>query len=510
MRTPILATGLALALAATTLTGCSESAPVATEAQAAEIAWRHGDVEDALAEAKETGKPVLLYWGAEWCPPCAEMKAGLFKDPNFIAKTQDFIPVYLDGDTAGAQKWGDRFGTSGYPTVIALAPDGSEITRISSATMASELPALLTLAAGRTRSIDAVLADAKADPATLSAEDWKILAGFDWGNDPKRFEEGKAEGEMLDTLARNAPDPAMRSRFALLSLARLAARDGDGKVTLTDAQAETVEGVLPGILGAPQQVMANRDVLSYYAPGMVLALPGGEAKEDLTALLDKALEGLVADTNLSLAERTFALSARVDLTDEAPGEPLKAEVRKWAAIVDKQASDALVRKSVISYAAELLDQIGDRKAAKDMLLAEIDRSETPYYYMLGLAAMAEDEGDKAAAIDWARKAYEASEGPATRVQWAAGYALRVMRLTPEDRDAVKASSEAVLAELAKSPDNYYQRTQSVADRWGTALVAWAKEHDGAAVLDSLGTRMADVCAKQTEKTDTCGSWFKAA
>ena len=64
------------------------------------------------------------------------MKSTLFKDPAFIAETQDFVPVYLNGDTQGAQRWAERFGTSGYPTVVVLRPDGTEITRISNTTMA--------------------------------------------------------------------------------------------------------------------------------------------------------------------------------------------------------------------------------------------------------------------------------------------------------------------------------------------------------------------------------------
>src|SRR5690606_1842044 len=91
MKITTLAAALTLALA----TGACQNAGESTEiAAASEIAWRDGDVDDALAEAKEAGKPVILYWGAVWCPPCNQMKAGLFKDPAFIAETENFIPVY--------------------------------------------------------------------------------------------------------------------------------------------------------------------------------------------------------------------------------------------------------------------------------------------------------------------------------------------------------------------------------------------------------------------------------
>jgi protein disulfide-isomerase len=33
------------------------------------IAWFNGNVESAFASAKASNKPVLLYWGAQWCPP---------------------------------------------------------------------------------------------------------------------------------------------------------------------------------------------------------------------------------------------------------------------------------------------------------------------------------------------------------------------------------------------------------------------------------------------------------
>ena len=138
------------------LPGLQQSRTLPPAGQSHEIAWRQGDVADAFAEAKERGKPVLLYWGASWCPPCAQMKASVFKDPRFIAETEKFAPVYLDGDTEGAQRWAERFATAGYPTLIVLRPDGTEVTRINGASTAAELLALMRTAADRTSSIESL------------------------------------------------------------------------------------------------------------------------------------------------------------------------------------------------------------------------------------------------------------------------------------------------------------------------------------------------------------------
>ena len=41
--------------------------------------------------------------------------------------------------------------------------------------------------------------------------------------------------------------------------------------------------------------------------------------------------------------------------------------------------------------------------------------------MHSLADNAKKRGDNAAALDWYRQAYDASKGPATRLQWGANY-----------------------------------------------------------------------------------------
>ncbi len=111
----------------------------------------------------------------------------------------------------------------------------------------------------------------------------------------------------------------------------------------------------------------------------------------------------------------------------------------------------MTRQAVISDAANLLADAGDVPAAMKLLEAELKTSESPYYYMLDLAGIAEDAGDSKAAIDWARKAYETAHGAATRVQWAIAYSNTVLRLAPGDKAAVEASAAAVIDELGRIP-----------------------------------------------------------
>ncbi|NRA45174.1 MAG: thioredoxin family protein [Oligoflexales bacterium] len=61
-----------------------------------ESLWFDGSIEDAFAQSQKSKKPVFLYWGAVWCPPCNELKSQVFMKPKFRNLISSVIPVYLD------------------------------------------------------------------------------------------------------------------------------------------------------------------------------------------------------------------------------------------------------------------------------------------------------------------------------------------------------------------------------------------------------------------------------
>src|SRR5688572_6995933 len=164
------------------------------------IAWYPGDVEAAFAAARAANKPVLLYWGAQWCPPCKQLKSAVFSRPDFIEKSRLFVPVYLDGDLPDAQKWGDVFRVSGYPTVVVLKPDQTEITRIAGNMDLSLYAGVLDDALGDVHPVKDVLALAAKGDAPLTAGDCRRLAYHAFDLD----DEGVFDGAHLQAAFENA------------------------------------------------------------------------------------------------------------------------------------------------------------------------------------------------------------------------------------------------------------------------------------------------------------------
>jgi thiol:disulfide interchange protein DsbD len=84
----------------------------------------------ALEQAKAEGRPVLLYFGADWCFPCKVWHYGIFRDPGVVRSSEGFrrIRVDLTRLEEGPMKdFARRFNSVNPPGVFILGRDGRTI-----------------------------------------------------------------------------------------------------------------------------------------------------------------------------------------------------------------------------------------------------------------------------------------------------------------------------------------------------------------------------------------------
>ena len=464
------------------------------------IGWYKGDVDAAFAVAKKQDKPVFLYWGAVWCPPCNQVKATIFNRQDFIERSSFFVPVYIDGDSPSAQRLGDRFKVSGYPTMILLKADGNEITRLPGEVDADQYMRVLTLGMNGARPVRETLSAAFShNGAKLTPEDWRMLSYYSWETDEQRLLPKEKRATTLQRLSLacpvNQPGTAVRLKLQAMVAAATAkdAKPHNDKASSTQ---------LTAILADPKLARENFDLLVYYPSEVtnLVTLPKSPERARVVAAWNGALQRLVVDASLSTADRLAAVDAqvalaRVDAPKGALSDALLKTVREQAARADRETSDPYARQSVISGAADILEDAGLGDESDALLKRELTRTHYPYYFMLGLAANAKKRGENSVALDWREKAYASAEGSATRLQWGAGYVNAMIELAPKDAGRIEKAALSVIGELDPVPDTFYERNRRSLERMGEKLADWNKDRRHDESLKRIRAAMAGVCTK---------------
>ena len=178
---------------------------------------------------------------------------------------------------------------------------------------------------------------------------------------------------------------------------------------------------------------------------------------------------------------------------------LVALARDVAARADKTISDKYERQSVMPNAAHLLSDVGLLDESDAMLKAELPKAVSPYYHMLVLASNAKKRGDTTAALDWTEKAYAASMGPATRMQWGSGYVAKLVEMSPKDSARIEKAASQIIGELDVAPETFYERNRRSLEKMGLQLTTWSQKNQQAPMLKKLSAQMDAVCAKLPEK-----------
>ena len=488
-------------LLAAALAGSAAAAPGVPSTN---VAWQpaavDADIDRAFAQARAQRKPVLLYWGATWCPPCNQLKATFFNRQDFAAVARNVVAVHVDGDRPGAQKLGARFKVRGYPTVILMSPDAAEITRLPGEADAAQIMAALQAGLSGGRPVKAVLADARAG-RTLSANEWRMLAFYSWETDEAQLVKADERPALLAELAGRSPAGDGETTMRLW-LKALAASD-DGKGLKPDA---ALRARVQRVLADPALARTHMDVLAGGADDMVKVLTDEDSPERtaLSAHFDAVLARLQADATLSRGDRLGALIGRVRLarigvprSETAPKlpEPLVRDVREMAARMDREITDGYERQAVITAAAWVLGEAGQWADSEALLKANLAKSHSPYYLMSQLGGNARKLGRKDEALRWYEQAFETSVGPATRLQWGAGYFGALVELAPADAARIEKVASRLFTEAAADKGAFYERSARSLQRVGTQLQKWNGDGRQAAVIQRLQRQLDGLCPK---------------
>lgn len=454
--------------------------------QDASISWYDGTIESAFSTAKADSKPIFLYWGAVWCPPCMEIKSTVFKSQEFINLTRLFVPVYLDGDTERAQSWGEKFGVKGYPTMIVFNPDGEELTRLPGNIDIARYNTVLELSLNQMTPMSDIVQRALTDAAELSEAEYRQLAYYSWFQDVSALPEGAEKQVLFSSLAEHSPQGELSTRFFMLYLI---SRVDEG-LSIDSVDSER----LRLILSSDELTLAAWDTLAYYSPE-ILAMVSDSERESLGELWWRQTFELRFAESLSRKEKLAGWFPRLNLLrkdDLAVPDEVAEEIRRELAEVDRSTRDRFERQSVVNQMGHVFRRAGLLEDAKTLLRAELEKSDSPYYFMSTLGYIAEQEERFDEALNWRAQAYENAAGQATRFQWGTEYVGAMLRMSPDNNRLIEEQAVALL-------DEFDDRSQVLAGRnfarltnLSKGLNAWPGD------ADQFQVSVETLCAQQPE------------
>jgi len=479
------------------------------------IDWFKGDIDAAFAAAAAEHKPVFLYWGAEWCPPCHDLKAHVFSRGDFQQKLRQFVPVYLDGDAEGAQRLGAQFNVLGYPTVVVLRPDRTEVARIAGGMDLGSYADVLDLALEGVKPLPELLESLRGDASrALTQADCRRMAYNGWQLDPRADADAGALVESLQLAEQRCPRESTAERDRLVATTASLAASAE----LKDVEAGRAPSQrLRALLASVQALVADRDRSARVADALIGlgddffsvarhadAAHNAALERDWFALMD-AMEASPAYSDtvklMSAAGRLYAAKALDEKGVIPPAVIARARATLDGFLARKYDPDA--RAGIVNSASWVLEYLGDDARLRALLQGEMATSRTPYYYMADLATLEERTGNKAEAVTLLERAYRESQGPATRFQWGVLYVEGLLRMAPQDEPRIRAATLSVLGELA-GPDRIHARTRGRLERMHKSLLGWSKAGGRSGTLTAVNQRWQQICAALPESDATRG------
>lgn len=436
------------------------------------IDWHFGSVEKAMSLGKSKNKPLFLYWGAVWCPPCNKIKKMVLSNPKFKNKVKDFIPVYLDGDHPQAQAWGEKLNARSYPTILILHPSGSEITRLPTDISVARYVELMDIVLKNMRTVEQILADLDtAGSSKLSEKDWSVLAGNSWSHIKKN--------KRIDTLRKlykhvPAKYSYQKNKIMLGYLSLLA----KNKRAPLPADSKQLGKLFLKILKNEKSTLLHFNKIASSGLKIIDKLYQEDPKEKkkVEAIYLAAIRKSLASGKLDVEGRLLAYYPIIRHYKKNLPQNLSQDFLSQVSAVNKETKDTYLRQDVISTAVYLLREAGMYKKAYALALAELKKSPAPYYFMKQLSYISEAKGDVKNVLIWQEKAWKNSKGYSTRFKFGTDYILSLFRLAPANTTKIITACENLFSEILVKTDAFSGRNGSNMKKLSRGIASWEKSY----------------------------------